>query len=110
MLEDPQNGKTRPDAKASSTPAPVRQATPPDRSAHKCLVVGLDLLGIIEVVDHDSVGLADPARRHIAQPVHALQPGTVTKVESRHRIGWSPAIGPRPARQAPPRCRCHGRH
>ena len=50
-------------------------------------MVGLDLLGVIQVIDHDAIRLLDPARRHVAQPVHPLQPRAVAEVEARHRVG-----------------------
>src|SRR6266851_5124326 len=61
--------------------------------AHEGLVVGLDRLGIIEVIHHDAAGLRDAAARDVAEPVDALEPGAVAEMEARHRVGWPGAAG-----------------
>jgi hypothetical protein len=50
------------------------------------LVVGLDGLRVVQLVDHDPVRFLDPARRDVAEPIDAFEPGAVATVETRDRI------------------------
>jgi hypothetical protein len=45
-------------------------------------VVTLDLIEVIEVVDHDAEGLGEPLRRQVPLPVDALQPRAVAEVKA----------------------------
>ena len=53
---------------------------------HVGLVVLLDVLELVAVVAHESVGLAQALRRDIPLPVDALQAGAVAQVEAGHGI------------------------
>src|SRR6185437_17167315 len=50
--------------------------------AREGLVIGLDRIGIVEIVDHEAEGFLDAARRDVAEPVDALEPGAVAEMET----------------------------
>ena len=56
-------------------------------SLREGLVVGLDRFRVVEVIDHDAVGLLDAARCEIAQPVHPFERGAIAEMEARDRVG-----------------------
>ena len=51
------------------------------------LVVLLDVIEIVEVVDHQAVGLLQRAARCVAEPVEPLEASAVAEMETRDRIG-----------------------
>src|SRR2546427_11428636 len=66
---------------------PLDMARSGDRPALRVgFVIALDLLEIVEVIDHQPVRLAQAFRRSVGEPVDLLEPGAVAEVEAGDRV------------------------
>ena len=59
------------------------------------LVVGLNGLRVVQVADHKPVRFLDPARRDVAEPIDAFEPGAVVKVTPKN-YRFKAALSARP--------------
>ena len=49
-------------------------------------VVGLDIVEVVEIVDHEAGAVVQSLFRDVAQPAHVFDTGAVAEVEAGHRI------------------------
>src|SRR5262249_59656089 len=49
-------------------------------------VITLDIIEIVEIIDHQAVGLSERSLRRIGKPIEALEPRAIAEMESGDRV------------------------